>query len=88
MSTTSPTVRRELSPLERWYWIADQISPLNVVGRVRLHGPVSRAALRTALDGLQARGGRAGGGGGGARPAGGGPAAGGRRPRAPPARRP
>ncbi|MDW4915177.1 phthiocerol/phthiodiolone dimycocerosyl transferase family protein [Streptomyces californicus] len=55
MSTTSPTVRRELSPLERWYWIADQISPLNVVGRVRLHGPVSRAALRTALDGLQAR---------------------------------
>ncbi|MDQ0987706.1 hypothetical protein [Streptomyces sp. V2I9] len=55
MSTTSEVVRRELSPLERWYWIADQISPLNVVGRVRLHGPVSRASLRTALDGLQAR---------------------------------
>ncbi|GAA4761515.1 condensation domain-containing protein [Streptomyces sanyensis] len=55
MSTTSGAVRRELSPLERWYWIADQISPLNVVGRVRLHGPVSRASLRTALDGLQAR---------------------------------
>ncbi|WP_073220635.1 phthiocerol/phthiodiolone dimycocerosyl transferase family protein [Streptomyces sp. NBRC 110465] len=55
MSTTSGAVRRELSPLERWYWIADQISPLNVVGRVRLHGPVSSASLRTALDGLQAR---------------------------------
>ncbi|MDT0494363.1 condensation domain-containing protein [Streptomyces griseus] len=58
MSTTTGAVRslqRELSPLERWYWIADQISPLNVVGRVRLHGPVPRASLRSALTALQAR---------------------------------
>ncbi|WP_103531687.1 hypothetical protein [Streptomyces sp. SM11] len=58
MSTTSRAVRaaqRELSPLERWYWIADQISPLNVVGRVRLHGPASHASLRSALAELQAR---------------------------------
>ncbi|GAA2242833.1 condensation domain-containing protein [Streptomyces amakusaensis] len=58
MSTTPMplrTLRRELSPLERWYWIADQISPLNVIGRVRLHGPVSRSSLRSALNLLQAR---------------------------------
>ncbi|AOT61968.1 phthiocerol/phthiodiolone dimycocerosyl transferase family protein [Streptomyces rubrolavendulae] len=52
---SAPEVRRELSPLERWYWIADRIAPLNVVGRVRLHGPVTGAALRSALTALQAR---------------------------------
>lgn len=58
MSTTSTAVqavRRELSPLERWYWIADQISPLNVIGRVRVHGPVPAARWRSALTALQDR---------------------------------
>jgi hypothetical protein len=54
-SLSAKVVQRELSPLERWYWIADQISPLNVIGRVRLHGPVSQSSLRSALDALQAR---------------------------------
>ncbi|MGA5639440.1 phthiocerol/phthiodiolone dimycocerosyl transferase family protein [Streptomyces cinereoruber] len=53
--TSVRTASRELSPLERWYWIADQIAPLNVLGRVRLHGPVAPGTLRAALDGLQAR---------------------------------
>ncbi|MGV9314523.1 phthiocerol/phthiodiolone dimycocerosyl transferase family protein [Streptomyces sp. NPDC003691] len=53
--TPLPVIRRELSPLERWYWIADQIAPLNVVGRIRLHGRVSPRALREALTALQAR---------------------------------
>ncbi len=46
---------RPLSPLERWYWIADQISPLNVIGRVRVHGTLPGPVLRAALDALQAR---------------------------------
>ncbi|OEJ93682.1 phthiocerol/phthiodiolone dimycocerosyl transferase family protein [Streptomyces thermolilacinus] len=57
MSTTSTAVqavRRELSPLERWYWIADQIAPLNVIGRVRVHGRVSPARWRSSLAALQA----------------------------------
>jgi hypothetical protein len=48
-------VRRPLSPLERWYWIADQVSPLNVIARVRLDGDVSPDVLRRALDALQQR---------------------------------
>ncbi|MVO88706.1 hypothetical protein GPA10_29100 [Streptomyces sp. p1417] len=58
MTSTPPSgrvVRRALSPLERWYWIADQISPLNVIGRVRVHGPLSATALRAALTELQGR---------------------------------
>lgn len=58
MTTTNAAVEavpRELSPLERWYWIADQIAPLNVIGRVRLHGPVSPDVLRSALTALQDR---------------------------------
>ncbi|MEV8510456.1 condensation domain-containing protein [Actinoplanes sp. NPDC051475] len=50
-----PDVRRPLSPLERWYWIADQISPLNVIARVRLHGRFPPELARRSLDGLQAR---------------------------------
>ncbi|MFC3384448.1 phthiocerol/phthiodiolone dimycocerosyl transferase family protein [Couchioplanes azureus] len=50
-----PEVRRPLSPLERWYWIADQISPLPVIARVRLHGRFPAELARRALDGLQAR---------------------------------
>ncbi|MEV7770195.1 FAD-dependent monooxygenase [Kitasatospora sp. NPDC086791] len=48
-------VRRELSPLERWYWIADQTSPLNVIARARVHGDLPQSPLRRALDALQAR---------------------------------
>ncbi|MFI5496795.1 condensation domain-containing protein [Actinoplanes sp. NPDC051859] len=46
---------RALSPLERWYWIADQISPLHVVARVRLRGEFPPELARRSLDGLQAR---------------------------------
>ncbi|MEU8785970.1 FAD-dependent monooxygenase [Streptomyces sp. NPDC048637] len=50
-----PRVRRSLSPLERWYWIADRTSPLNGVIRTRLHGPLELPLLRRALDVLQSR---------------------------------
>ncbi|GAA2009134.1 condensation domain-containing protein [Nocardiopsis rhodophaea] len=46
---------RPLSPLERWYWIADRISPLNVIGRVRVEGHLSVDAARRSLDLLQQR---------------------------------
>jgi hypothetical protein len=52
---TLPTVRRPLSPVERWYWIADQVSPLNVIARVRVIGRLERDLLRAALDALQVR---------------------------------
>ena len=52
---TDVSIRRALSPLERWYWIADRISPLNGVVRVRARGALSTASLRAALDALQAR---------------------------------
>ncbi len=48
-------VNRPLSPVERWYWIAEDQSPLNVVARVRLHGDLDMALLRKGLDGLQTR---------------------------------
>ncbi|ROO60646.1 hypothetical protein EDC02_2557 [Micromonospora sp. Llam0] len=52
----SPTeVRRALSPLERWYWIADQVSPLNVIARVQVRGPLPEPMLRAALDRLRRR---------------------------------
>ncbi|MBG4471814.1 hypothetical protein I5F58_29625, partial [Pseudomonas aeruginosa] len=76
-------IRRPLSAVERWYWLSDQFSALNVISRVRVHGRLSIDDLRRGLDALQARhpllrgGGGAPGGGGGA--AGGG---GGGRPRA------
>ncbi|ANY07760.1 phthiocerol/phthiodiolone dimycocerosyl transferase family protein [Pseudonocardia sp. HH130630-07] len=44
---------RPLSPLERWYDVADRISPLNVVGRLTVHGPVTVPALRDGLDAVQ-----------------------------------
>lgn len=46
---------RELSPAERWYWIIDQLSTLNVCARVRIEGEPSTERLRAALDGLQRR---------------------------------
>ncbi|MEW1656696.1 MULTISPECIES: FAD-dependent monooxygenase [unclassified Streptomyces] len=51
----APRVRRTLSPLERWYWIADRTSPLNGVFRTRVHGPLELPLLRRALDILQSR---------------------------------
>ncbi|MFJ9855706.1 FAD-dependent monooxygenase [Streptomyces sp. NPDC101150] len=50
-----PQVRRPLSPLERWYWIADRTAPLNGVIRARIHGPLEPPLLRRALDVLQSR---------------------------------
>ncbi|MFD9733341.1 condensation domain-containing protein [Umezawaea sp. NPDC059074] len=48
-------VNRPLSPVERWYWIADRLSPLNVVARVRVRGPLSPQAVRSGLDAVQSR---------------------------------
>ncbi|MFC9286325.1 FAD-dependent monooxygenase [Streptomyces sp. NPDC057052] len=48
-------VRRDLSPLERLYWIADRTSPLNVIARARVHGRLSPSLHRRALDVLQLR---------------------------------
>jgi hypothetical protein len=49
------SVQRELSPLERLYWIADQTSPLNVIARARVHGHLPSALHRRSLDALQVR---------------------------------
>src|SRR4029453_7158360 len=46
---------RALSPVERWYWIIDQLSTLNVCARVRVEGQLSTEALRHALGALQLR---------------------------------
>ncbi|MFY1694532.1 MULTISPECIES: phthiocerol/phthiodiolone dimycocerosyl transferase family protein [unclassified Solwaraspora] len=59
-ATTGPVsakavVDRELSPVERWYWIADQLSPLTVIGRVRVHATIAGPVLRAALDAVQRR---------------------------------
>ena len=50
----STELRRALSPVERWYWIADQVSPLNVVSRVHLHGNVASGLLERAAAALVA----------------------------------
>jgi len=47
-------VWRPLSPVERWFWIADQVSPLNVVARVRLAGQLPKGVLRRAAAVLAA----------------------------------
>ncbi|WP_280427623.1 phthiocerol/phthiodiolone dimycocerosyl transferase family protein [Nocardia brasiliensis] len=49
------TLSRPLSPIERWYWILDQVSPLNVISRVRVHGALDATLLRAAADALAAR---------------------------------
>ncbi|HHA3877941.1 TPA: condensation domain-containing protein, partial [Pseudomonas aeruginosa] len=48
-------IRRPLSAVERWYWLSDQFSALNVISRVRVHGQLSIDDLRRGLDALQAR---------------------------------
>jgi len=54
-STTRSGVDRALSPLERWYWICDQVSPLNVIAHARLHGPATQESLTLGLEALQRR---------------------------------
>ncbi|WP_327326547.1 FAD-dependent monooxygenase [Streptomyces sp. NBC_01210] len=54
-ATGSSNVQRELSPLERLYWIADRTSPLNVIARARVHGHLPTSLHRRALDTLQLR---------------------------------
>jgi hypothetical protein len=41
-------VRRRLSPMERWYWICDQISPLNVIARAHVAGAYAAEDLERA----------------------------------------
>ncbi|PHM45540.1 condensation domain-containing protein [Xenorhabdus miraniensis] len=48
-------INRPLSCLERWYWLCDQFSTLNVISRVRVHGELQMTALRHGLDELQVR---------------------------------
>jgi hypothetical protein len=47
-------VRRRLSPMERWYWICDQISPLNVIARVHIAGVCAAEDLERASAQLAA----------------------------------
>ena len=54
-SATLSGVSRALSPLERWYWICDQVSPLNVIAHARLHGRVARESFPLGLGALQQR---------------------------------
>lgn len=41
-------IRRPLSPMERWYWICDQLSPLNVIARVHVAGVLAAEDLERA----------------------------------------
>jgi NAD(P)-dependent dehydrogenase (short-subunit alcohol dehydrogenase family) len=50
----SAELRRPLSPVERWYWIADQVSPLNVIARVHLSGSIGAGLLERAAAALVA----------------------------------
>ncbi|MGW4770758.1 FAD-dependent monooxygenase [Nocardia sp. NPDC004278] len=52
-----PTARlpRPLSPVERWHWIADQLAPLHILARVRVHGSITAEQVRTGLDAVQRR---------------------------------
>jgi NRPS condensation-like uncharacterized protein len=50
----SPEVRRALSPTEKCYWIADQMSPANIVARVHLRGHIAVGLLDRAAAALVA----------------------------------
>ena len=50
----SPEVRRALCPTEKCYWIADQISPTNIVARVHLRGHIAAGLLDRAAAALAA----------------------------------
>lgn len=43
---------RPLSAVERWYWMCDQLSTLNVISRVQVSGALAPDLLRDALDQL------------------------------------
>jgi hypothetical protein len=47
-------VRRPLSPAEKWYWIADQVSPVTGVARVHLRGHITTDVLERAAAALAA----------------------------------
>ncbi|RPK32925.1 Surfactin synthase subunit 2 [Streptomyces sp. ADI92-24] len=49
------SMSRVLSPGERWYWIIDQLSTLNICAHVRIKGELSARELRSALGALQDR---------------------------------
>lgn len=46
---------RQLSPVERWHWIADQLAPLHILARVRVHGSITADQVRAGLDAVQHR---------------------------------
>lgn len=50
----SPEVRRALCPTEKCCWLADQISPTNVVARVHLRGHIGSGFLKRAAAALAA----------------------------------
>ncbi|WP_406238394.1 hypothetical protein [Nocardia sp. NBC_01009] len=54
-SVDSPEVRRALSPTERWYWILDQVSPLNIVAWVSIRGHIAHDVLEQAAQVLYRR---------------------------------
>ncbi|WP_156094796.1 phthiocerol/phthiodiolone dimycocerosyl transferase family protein [Nocardia lijiangensis] len=46
-------IQRDLTAMERWCWIINQIFPHNVIPRIRVTGDIHEGALRAALDHLQ-----------------------------------
>ena len=51
---TDSEVRRPLRPTEKWFWIADQVSPVTGVARVRLRGHLATGLLERAAAALTA----------------------------------
>jgi len=49
---TRPEVRRPVSPMEQWFWIANQVSPLHVIARVRLVGHLPEGVVERAAAAL------------------------------------
>ncbi len=49
-----PEVRRPLRPTEKWFWIADQVSPVTGVARVHLRGHIAAGLLERAAAALVA----------------------------------
>lgn len=50
-----PEVRRTLSPAERWYWILDQVSPLNIVSWASIPGQIPDGLFEQAAQVLRSR---------------------------------
>ena len=53
-SRTGPEVRRPLRPTEKWFWIADQVSPVTGAARVHLRGQLPAGLLERAAACLAA----------------------------------